>query len=98
MRRFLSCSRGATTIELGIFAMLAVLILGSGLSTVGEQIGGTFTKAGAAMASAPTPTPTIATTTTATSYSVQTEMVSAGADEEPKAEDTTWNFMEQHKE
>lgn len=53
MKHLIHCQRGATALEYGIFLCLAAIILSSGLSTVGERIGGTFSRAGAAMAAAP---------------------------------------------
>jgi Flp pilus assembly pilin Flp len=50
MRKFVKCTRGATSIEYGLFGALAAIVLMSGLSTIGERIGGSFSKAGAAMA------------------------------------------------
>ena len=50
MRKLMHCRRGATTIEYGIFLALAALVLSSGIGTIGDRIGGTFSKAGAAMA------------------------------------------------
>lgn len=51
--RFISCRRGATAIEYGLFAGLAAIVLMSGASTIGEKVNGTFAQAGAAMAATP---------------------------------------------
>ena len=53
MRKLAKCSRGATAIEYGLFAGLAAIVLMSGVSTIGERIGGTLSNAGAAMAATP---------------------------------------------
>lgn len=87
MRRFLSCSRGATTIELGLFAVLAVILINSGVSTVGEKFGGTFAQAGAAMASSPPQT-----------SAVQAEIAATRTEESLEVENTTWNLMEHHRD
>lgn len=60
MRKLIACQRGATTIEYGVFAALAIALVTSGVSTLGENIGSTFTRAGAAMAAAPEPAGTAA--------------------------------------
>ena len=54
MRSLVKCRRGATAIEYGLFAALAVILLSSGVSTIGDKIGGTFANAAGAMA-APVP-------------------------------------------
>ena len=53
MRNLIHCRRGATAIEYGLFAALVAILLSSGISTIGEKIGSSFSEAGAAMAAAP---------------------------------------------
>jgi len=53
MRTLLKCRKGATAIEYGLFAALAALVLSSGVTTIGERIGGTFATAAGAMAASP---------------------------------------------
>lgn len=53
MERLIKNSRGATTIEYSLLAALVIILITSGVSTLGENLTLGFDKAGAAMASEP---------------------------------------------
>ena len=90
--KVLADNRGASTSEYALIAALVILVATSGITTLGEKVGGMFARASGAMAAASVPAPETETNAADASLNVASEGFEVHVGE------TRGNFLAEHRE